>query len=307
LYFFDQTCKKLGMAKPLVADSLWSVLQPLLPGKTRRSKFPGRKPIADRAALTGILFVLRSGMAWRDLPLELGCASGMTCWRRLRDWQKTAFGKNSTASCCGVCMWPTGSIGRVPSWIPATCAPFLGLQTGPNPTDRRKAGSKHHLCTDAQGVPLSAQVTAANVHDSRQLQPLLLAILAVRGKVGRPRQRPDAVQGDRAYGSRAHHRWLRTWGITDRLARKEWPHGSGLSKTRWVVERTLSWLHRSDACAFATSAGQTRTKLFSHWVVPLSVIVRSKIHFDTPSKTPWMSLTHFALLMSSQFSQKTSS
>ena len=47
-----------------------------------------RKPISDRAALTGILFVLKTGMAWRDLPLELGCGSGMTCWRRLRDWQK---------------------------------------------------------------------------------------------------------------------------------------------------------------------------------------------------------------------------
>ena len=87
-------------------------------------------------------------------------------------------------------------------------------------------------------------MTAANVHDSRQLQPLLLAIPAVSGKRGRPRQRPALVQGDRAYGSRAHHRWLQRLGITDRLARKGWPHGSGLGKTRWVVERTLSWLHQ---------------------------------------------------------------
>lgn len=121
---------------------------------------------------------------------------------------------------------------------------FWGLQTGPNPTDRRKAGSKHHLCTDAQGIPLSVQVTAANVHDSRQLQPLVLAIPALRGKIGRPRHRPEVVQGDRAYGSRAHHRWLHGLGITGRLARKGWPHGSGLGKTRWVVERTLSWLHQ---------------------------------------------------------------
>ena len=75
------------MAKPLIEDSLWSVIQPLLPTRTRRRKFPGRKPISDRAALTGILFVLKTGMVWRDLPLELGCGSGMTCWRRLRDWQ----------------------------------------------------------------------------------------------------------------------------------------------------------------------------------------------------------------------------
>lgn len=121
---------------------------------------------------------------------------------------------------------------------------FWGLQTGPNPTDRRKAGSKHHLCTDAQGIPLSAQVTAANVHDSRQLQPLVLAIPALRGKTGRPRQRPEIVQGDRAYSGRAHRRWLRRRGITGRLACSGWPHGSGLGKTRWVVERTLSWLHQ---------------------------------------------------------------
>jgi transposase len=91
---------------------------------------------------------------------------------------------------------------------------------------------------------LSALVTAANVHDSRQLQPLVTAIPAVRGKVGRPRQRPAAVQGDRAYGSAAHHRWLAHLGIVDQLARKGTPHGSGLGKTRWVVERTLSWLHQ---------------------------------------------------------------
>ena len=88
MYFFDQFCEKLGMAKPLIDDSLWTIVQPLLPTRTRRRRFPGRKPISDRAALTGILFVLKTGMAWRDLPLELDCGSGMTCWRRLRDWQK---------------------------------------------------------------------------------------------------------------------------------------------------------------------------------------------------------------------------
>lgn len=76
------------MAKPLVSDSLWAIIHPLLPKKKRRAKFPGRHRVADRATLTGILFVLKSGIAWQDLPQELGCGSGMTCWRRLRDWQK---------------------------------------------------------------------------------------------------------------------------------------------------------------------------------------------------------------------------
>jgi len=88
------------------------------------------------------------------------------------------------------------------------------------------------------------QLTAANVHDSRQLQSLVLGVPAVSGRRGRPRQRPAALQGDRAYGSRAHHHWLARLGITDQLARTGWPHGSGLGKTRWVVERTLSWLHQ---------------------------------------------------------------
>ncbi len=76
------------MAKPLVSDELWDIVQPLLPApKLRRQRYPGRKPIDDRKALTGILFILKTGMAWEDLPRELGCGSGMTCWRRLRDWQ----------------------------------------------------------------------------------------------------------------------------------------------------------------------------------------------------------------------------
>ena len=82
------------------------------------------------------------------------------------------------------------------------------------------------------------------MHDSRQLQPLVTAIPALRGKVGRPRQQPEAVQGDRAYGSAAHPRWLQKRGIADPLARCRTPHGIELGATRWVVGRTLSWLHQ---------------------------------------------------------------
>ena len=74
------------MAKELLPDELWEVIAPLLPPARPKPK-GGRPPISDRAALTGILFVLRSGIPWEMLPQELGCGSGMTCWRRLRDWQ----------------------------------------------------------------------------------------------------------------------------------------------------------------------------------------------------------------------------
>jgi transposase len=100
------------------------------------------------------------------------------------------------------------------------------------------------VISDAKGVPLAARLTAANVNDITQLKPLVQAIPPVRGKRGCPRRRPEAVQGDRGYDSEPHRCWLRQVGIRPALARRKTEHGSGLGKTRWVVERTLSWLHQ---------------------------------------------------------------
>ena len=76
------------MAKPILDDDLWELIEPLLPPpKQRRARYPGRKPLDDRAVLTGILFVLQNGIRWAMLPQEMGCGSGMSSWRRLRDWQ----------------------------------------------------------------------------------------------------------------------------------------------------------------------------------------------------------------------------
>ena len=79
------------MAKPLLDDELWSVIEPLLPPpKPRRFKYPGRKPLDRRQALTGILFVLKTGIPWESLPQEMGCGCGMSCWRYLQAWQKAS-------------------------------------------------------------------------------------------------------------------------------------------------------------------------------------------------------------------------
>ena len=75
------------MAAPLVSDDLWALVEPLLPPHRPRPQ-GGRPPIPDRACFTGIVFVLKTGIQWEDLPQEMGCGSGMTCWRRPRDWQK---------------------------------------------------------------------------------------------------------------------------------------------------------------------------------------------------------------------------
>jgi transposase len=79
------TVKEDVMAKPLVSDELWAKVQPLLPEPKPHPK-GGRPPVGDRACLCGILFVLKTGISWEDLPQEMGCGCGMTCWRRLRDW-----------------------------------------------------------------------------------------------------------------------------------------------------------------------------------------------------------------------------
>lgn len=76
----------IAMAKPLLTDELWEHIAPHIPPEPPKPK-GGRPPVAARAALTGILFVLKTGIPWEDLPQEMGCGSGMTCWRRLRDWQ----------------------------------------------------------------------------------------------------------------------------------------------------------------------------------------------------------------------------
>jgi transposase len=76
------------MAKPIVSDELWEIVEPLIPKVERRFRHPGRKRIPDRQVLAGILFVLKTGIAWQDLPQEMGCGSGMTCWRRLAEWHE---------------------------------------------------------------------------------------------------------------------------------------------------------------------------------------------------------------------------
>jgi transposase len=74
------------MIAPVLPESLWLLIEPLLPPVPLKPR-GGRPPVPARAALTGILFVLRTGIPWGMLPAELGCGSGVTCWRRLRDWQ----------------------------------------------------------------------------------------------------------------------------------------------------------------------------------------------------------------------------
>ena len=78
----------MAAAPWIVSDDLWELIEPLLPTRERRFRYPGRRRFDDRLALQGILFVLHTGIAWQQLPAELGFGSGVTCWRRLDEWQR---------------------------------------------------------------------------------------------------------------------------------------------------------------------------------------------------------------------------
>ena len=124
------------------------------------------------------------------------------------------------------------------------CRPKGGSQTGPSPVDRARPGSKHHLLVDASGVPLAVTLTGGNRNDVTQLIPLLDTVPPVRGRVGRPRQRPDHVIGDRGYDHDKYRRLVWQRGIKPVIAWRGTDHGSGLGRHRWVVERTFTWLHQ---------------------------------------------------------------
>src|SRR5262245_11482463 len=233
------------MAKPLLSDKLWAVIEPLVPKWTPSPK-GGQPRLEDRKALTGILFVLKTGIPWEDLPSEMGCGCGMTCWRRLRDWQRDgAWEKIHRELLSGLRGADKIDWSRALIDSSTVRAAYGGEATGPSPVDRGKPGTKHHVITDASGIPLVGSVTAANVNDISEMAALVHRLPEVAGKVGHPRRKPDALQGDLAYDSEPHRQGLREMGIEPILPEKGIDEDTGLGETRWPVERTLSWAHQN--------------------------------------------------------------
>ncbi len=99
------------------------------------------------------------------------------------------------------------------------------------------------MICEGGGIPLAVTLTGGNRHDVTQLDPLIEAIAPVRGRRGRPRQRPSELYADRAYDYDIHRARVRAKGIKPRFARRGTDHGSGLGVYRWVVEQTIALLH----------------------------------------------------------------
>ncbi|MEU5076068.1 IS5 family transposase [Streptomyces asoensis] len=226
----------------IVDDDLWALIEPLLPPWPQKS--PGRRPVADRLRLQGILDVLHNDIVRQLLPLELGFGSGQTCWRRLERWQKAGvFEQLHRILLAGL-----NAVGEL-DWSRACVdGPHPrekgGADTGPPPVDRRKTGSKHHLICDGRGTPLKVITTAANVNDVTRTPALVDGVPSVAGRPGRPRRRPDSLLADKAYDSKAVRYELRWSRILPVSSRKGAPNIKGLGKIRYVVEQTFALLHQ---------------------------------------------------------------
>lgn len=196
----------------IVDDQLWAVIEPLLP--VREPGKPGPARMDDRLPLQVILFVLFTGIGWEDLPQELGFRSGMTCWRRVRDWQKAgvfeAVHESMLAHCHAAGLIDFDRVIPDGSHVRA----IRGADTGPSAVDRRKTGSKQHILPCGNGLPLAITLSAANVNDQLVLPELLDKVRPLRGPPGRPRRRITTLIADKGYDYPRVHNELRQRGIT---------------------------------------------------------------------------------------------
>ncbi|MEU9517801.1 MULTISPECIES: IS5 family transposase [unclassified Streptomyces] len=276
-----------------MSDELWDHLEPLLPQRERRFRYPGRKPLPDREVLCGILYVLHTGIQWEYLPQDLGFGSGMTCWRRLRDWNEAGAAA------------PRGAAGRTQRGLAPGLVPLCGRllprqgpkraqHTGSSPVDRGRADSKHHLITDGHGTPLAVLLTGGNRNDVTQLLPLLDAIPPVRGRVGRPRRRPHSLFADRGYGHDVYRDQVRARGIVPAIARRGTLHGTGLGTYRWVVERSSAWLHGFRRLRIRWERRADIHEAFPHTrLLPHHPSATQGIALTLePLGIPWMSVAH---------------
>ena len=207
---------------------------------------PGHPRSSTVRVLATLHQFLREGSPWRRLHASAEQASGSTLRRRLREWAETATLTKAHAVMVAL-------LRGNPTLIVDSCsvrAKRGGDLTGPNPTDRGKPGTKYHVAVNGNGVPVACVATAANVNDTQLFERLFLKAFAVMARIRR-------VFADKGYDAEPHRMLCCDFDVTPRIHKRGRPHGSGLGKKRWPVERTLAWLLenkrlglRYDRCGF---------------------------------------------------------
>jgi transposase len=226
----------------LLTDELWDIICQYITVAAPSPK-GGRPRVPDRDCFRGILFVLREGIRWQSLPKEMGCGSGSTCYRRFRDWTAQGIWEKVHGYLVAT-LGERGCLNVHRAVVDSSSLRALqgGEHTGPNPTDRAKNGVKRHLITDANGLPLVVQIGPANRRDEQWLPCLLWWLWVMVRTAGQ--QLPKVFQADRGYGFAWSIALVLAWGMRSQVAERGSPHGSGLGRTRFVVERTHSWFMR---------------------------------------------------------------
>lgn len=151
-------------------------------------------------------------------------------------------GRSSTGPCSTGSARPARSTGPARSSTARACEPKRGITDRPNPVDRGKSGSKIHVLSDRNGLPLALGVSGANLHDSQAFEPLIQGIPKIRSRRGPRRRKPGKIHADKAYDLPDCHRALRERRIGDRIARRGIESSARLGRHRWVIERTIAWL-----------------------------------------------------------------
>jgi transposase len=197
------------------------------PGEPR----PGHPPAETVRVVATLRRFLREGTPWRSLRATSAQASGSTLRRRLADW--AAINLLQRVHALLVAM-----LRGDPDLILDSCsvrAKRGGDLVGPNPTDRGKRGTKYHLATTGDGVPVACAATAANVNDTLLFERLFLTAFAVVAKIG-------TVFADKGYDAEGNRETCRAFGAEPCLHKRGRAPGSGLGKRRWPVERSNAWL-----------------------------------------------------------------
>jgi transposase len=192
---------------------------------------PGHPPTETIRVVATLRRFLREGTPWRGLTATEDQASGSTLRRCLARWAETGLLAKVHALMVGM-------LRGHPDLILDSCsvrAKRGGDLTGPNPTDRAKRGTKYHIVTDGDGVPVACAATAANGNDTLVFERLFLAAFAVMARI-------RAVFADKGYDAEHHRDLCRRFGVEPRIHKRGRPPGSGLGQRRWPVERSNAWV-----------------------------------------------------------------